>query len=491
MIDIFEVRDMISHMRKVGSDTQTCEVKEAAQGLPKSIGETISAFSNMSGGMIILGLSEKKNFALVHGFDSQKIYSELQAAGDSMTPVVRMEIEKIPFESGTIVVAKVPPAPAFERPCFITKRGKYDGSFIRSGDGDRHLSAYEVDRLAEARTQPTFDLEPVKTATFADLNPEIVKKIVRRVKDLFPRVFGQLEEETILIQLGMIVRIDGVVYPTMAGLLAAGRFPQQFFPRLEVVFTLYAGTSKSGDLQTGERYVHSKELVGSIPDMLMDVLTLVREKMNVGAIIEGGLRRDVPDYPLVAVREAVANALQHRDYSPEGRGTHIQVNMYADRLEITNPGGLYGITTVESLGKEGISSARNVYLSRLLTYTPFDDGFVVENKGAGFMVIESALAQASMPPARVKNSLTFFSLTLEKRRKPAAQQGVQPRTPLDEAILEELRRSCSLSVKDMMAMFGLSRPTIAKHIRNLVEGKMIEPLEPSRSPKQRYRLALD
>lgn len=491
MIDIFEVRDLISHMRKVGSDTQACEVKEAAQGVPKSIGETISAFSNMSGGLILLGLSEKKNFAPVPGFDSQKIYSELQTAGDNMTPVVRMEIEKIPFESGTIVVAKVPPAPAFERPCFITKRGKYDGSFIRSGDGDRHLSAYEVDRLAEVRTQPTFDLEPVKTAAFADLNPEIVKKIVRRVKDLFPRVFGQLEEETILIQLGMIVRIDGVVYPTMAGLLAAGRFPQQFFPRLEVVFTLYAGTSKAGDLQTGERYVHSKELVGSIPDMLTDVLALVREKMNVGAVIEGGLRRDVPDYPLVAVREAVANALQHRDYSPEGRGTHIQVNMYADRLEITNPGGLYGIATVESLGKEGISSARNVYLSRLLTYAPFEDGFVVENKGAGFMVIESALVQASKPPARVENSVSFFSLTFEKRCKPAARQGVQPWTPLDEAILEAIRSRGSMSVKDMMAMFGRSRPTIAKHIRNLVEGKMIEPLEPSRSPKQRYRLALD
>lgn len=491
MIDIFEVRDLISHMRKVGSDTQACEVKEAAQGLPKSIGETISAFSNMSGGLIMLGLSEKQNFALVPGFDSQRACSELQAAADSMTPVVRMKIEKIPFESGTVVVARVPPAPAFQRPCFITKRGKYDGSFIRSGDGNRRLSAYEVDRLAEARTQPTFDLEPVKTATFADLNPEIVKKIVRRVKDLFPRVFGQLEEETILIQLGMIVRIDGVVYPTMAGLLAAGRFPQQFFPRLEVVFTLYAGTSKAGGLQTGERYVHSQELVGSIPDMLTDVLTLVRQKMNVGALIEGGLRRDVSDYPLAAVREAVANALQHRDYSPEGRGTHVQVNMYADRLEITNPGGLYGIAAVESLGKEDMSSARNLYLSRLLAYTPCEDGFVVENKGAGFMVIESALAQASKPPAKVENSVSLFRLTLEKRHQAEAAPSVRPRNQLDEAMLEEIRSRGSMSVKDMMAMFGLSRPTIAKHIRNLVEGKLIEPLEPRRSPKQRYRLALD
>ena len=89
--------------------------------------------------------------------------------------------------------------------------------------------------------------------------------------------------------------------------------------------------------------------------------------------------------------------------------------MYSDRLEIINPGGLYGSTTVESLGKEGISSTRNEFLSRLLTYTPFDDGYVVENKGTGFMTIESSLAAALMPPPNVHNSLTFFKLTCEKR----------------------------------------------------------------------------
>ena len=120
-------------------------------------------------------------------------------------------------------------------------------------------------------------------------------------------------------------------------------------------------------------------MVGSIPDMLLDALSLIQQRMSTGAIVEGGLRKDVPDYPIIALREAIANALQHRDYSPEGRGTHVQVNMYADRIEISNPGGLYGATTVESLGKEGISASRNEFLSRLLTYTPFQDGFVVEN----------------------------------------------------------------------------------------------------------------
>ena len=149
--------------------------------------------------------------------------------------------------------------------------------------------------------------------------------------------------------------------------------------------------------------------------MLVETLTMVQMRMNTGAFLEDALRKDVPDYPLIAVREAVANALQHRDYSPEGRGTHVEVNMYSDRLEITNPGGLFGSTTIESLGKEGISSSRNEHLSRLLTCTPFESGYVVENKGTGFMVIESSLAQALMPLPKIQNSLTFFKLTFEKR----------------------------------------------------------------------------
>lgn len=210
--------------------------------------------------------------------------------------------------------------------------------------------------------------------------------------------------------------------------------------------------------------------------------------MNTGAVIEGGLRKDIPDYPLEAVREAIANALQHRDYSPEGRGSQIQVNMYADRLEIINPGGLYGSTTVDSLGKDGISSTRNEQLSRLLTYTPFESGFVVENKGTGFMVIEAALAKSLMPPPVVKDTISYFILTFQKRRRTKDEVTGKTWENVDKAILNALSDRSSLSIKDMMEMSGLSRSTIGNHIRKLVADKKVEPIEPKGSPKQRYRL---
>lgn len=272
MLEIVAIRKIISHMRKIVAYTQTCEVKEAVQAIPKSLTETISAFSNKEGGLIILGLSEKNDFKPVSNFDAQKIYSQLQTIGDQLTPRVRLEIELIPFESATIIAAYVPSTPPNQKPCFITNRGQYEGAFIRSGDGDRHLSSYEVDRLIETRTQPKFDIEPVDNATIDDLNPETLQKIVDRVCLLFPRIFGRLDKEVILIQLGVLTRLENTLRPTLAGLLVAGIFPQRFFPRLQIVFTVYPGTTKAGDPTTGQRYLDSKELVGSIPDMLLDAV---------------------------------------------------------------------------------------------------------------------------------------------------------------------------------------------------------------------------
>ena len=225
--------------------------------------ETLSAFSNASGGFIILGLSETNGFAPVRDFDARKIQDALAGACEKLTPVVRPDIEIIPFEGSLILCARIKEMHPRDKPCYIAARGMYDSSYIRTGDGDRRMTPYEVDRYMEEHVQPTYD----------------------------------------------------------------------------------------------------------------------------DAVIEGAFRKDVPDYPPVAVREAVANALMHRDYSPGAQGSQVQVNLYVDRIEILNPGGLYGDVTIETLGESGVSSARNQFLSNIL-----------------------------------KNSTVAFSLTLEKRRLDASKK---------------------------------------------------------------------
>ena len=162
-----------------------------------------------------------------------------------MTPIVRMEVEKMLFEGKMLVIAQVPEMPKRMKPCYISKRGMYDGAFIRSGDGDRHLTAYEVDRLSESQYQPKYDIEPVEDASIDDLNSETVEGIAKRARELFPRVFGKLSDETILIQLGVLTRINNRLCPTIAGLFAAGTFPQKYFPASKLSFLYIQASIKS------------------------------------------------------------------------------------------------------------------------------------------------------------------------------------------------------------------------------------------------------
>lgn len=481
----------VSSMRQIGNDTQLCEVKEARKKLPESIAETLSAFSNGSGGYIILGLSERNGFATVPDFDARAMQDALSHECEKLSPVVRPEIAVFPFEGSQVVCAKVAEMHPRDKPCYVTAQNRYNGSYIRTGDGDRHLSPYEIERLLEEHRQPTYDDEIVPDATIEDLDTQLLEGFVKRQRELHPRILGQRSDEEILLDLHVVKREEKALRPTIAGLMAMGSFPQKYFPRLNVTFTAFPGTTKTEHVDDRRRFLDAQTIIGPIPIMMDDVLAAVAKNTRTGAIIEGTFRKDVPDYPRTAVREAIANALMHRDYSPESRGSQVQVNLYADRLEILNPGGLYGDVTVDTLGKSGVSSSRNQFLSNILETTPYPDGgYVVENRGTGYQEIEEQLRRALMSPPHPHNSTTSFSLTFDKRKMdPSEMGGSNRQRDIDKAIISHLENHASASARELADASGLARSTINTHVNSLIDKGIVEPTEPARSPKQRYRLA--
>ncbi len=480
--------EAIDTMRRIGNDTQKFEVKEAKGGLPKSTVETLSAFSNGAGGWLIFGISEKRGFTPVEGFDARKAQDALCSECERLTPMVRPMIAQIPFEGAIILAARIDEMHPHDKPCYITDRGMYIGSFVRSGDGDRRMSSYEVDRLMEEHVQPRYDDEIAEDSTLADLDPVLVEGFAQRQREMHPRILGAKATEDILLDLHVAKRTDEGLKPTMAGLLAMGMFPQRDYPRLNVTFTAFPGRDKSERDAEGKRFLDSQTIIGNIPTMIEDVLAAVSRNTRTGALIEGAFRKDVPDYPPVAVREAVANALMHRDYSHEARGSQVQVNLFVDRLEIVNPGGLYGDVTIDTLGVSGVSSSRNQFLSNILETTPYPGGgYVVENRGTGYQEIEDQLRDSKMPGPKPRNSMVSFSLTFDKRTvQPQVKKA--SRGSVDEAIIAYLSQHSSASTRELMEESGLGRTTVTNHINKLVEQGKVEPIEPERSPKQRYRL---
>lgn len=489
-----DLRTAIERMRLIGSDTQHFEVKSAGKAIPENLSETISAFANRDGGTIILGLDEKNHFAAVPDFNAAAVHDALLRLGDDFTPPCRLNIERFPFENNEIVVAVVEAAPLDQRPCYITKKGLRYGSFIRTGDGDKRLTDYEIERLREFHRQPSFDREPIDEASIDDLNASVLEAIVQRNREISPRIFGKMEPMDILTKLGAIApdgKDGGRYVPTLAGLLSAGIYPQEFFPRLNITFTVYPGLTKA---QTdGVRYLATESVNGSIPEMLVRSLELLKKHMSTGALIRGGLRHEITDYPIEACREAIINALQHRDYSPSGRGSQVQINMFADRLEILNPGGLYGAASSNSLPL-GISATRNSRLSHLLEYTPYvndgqEPGYVIENRGTGLQQIKLQLQESGMPEADLKDYVSAFQITFFKRR-PAQDEREQKKlwANFDNALIAELEKTGSLSVAQIMERSGLSRNSVSTKLRKLKNSGVIETTEKANSPKQRYRL---
>jgi ATP-dependent DNA helicase RecG len=218
---------------------------------------------------------------------------------------------------------------------------------------------------------------------------------------------------------------------TLAGLLCFGRFPQHWFPSLAITFVHYPGNQPDQLGPGGERFLDDRRFDGPLPAALDDALNTIVRSMKKRSLIQGLLRQEIPEYPPEAVREALVNAVAHRDYSPLARGSQVQVQMYQSRLEIRNPGGLFGPVNEDNLGEPGVQATRNQHLIQLL-----EDLGPAENRGTGIITMMRAMRQAQMSPPELEDHRTHFRVVFSNT------------TMLDDATVEWLNRFSSLGLNE-------------------------------------------
>lgn len=476
-----ELRDLVAQVRQTNTELTAVEVKAAHGGTPlRPVREAMSAFANRSGGgVIVLGLDEEHGFDVVGVGDTGRLQRELaDLASNEMEPSLRPEFTMVEIEGKPVVAVEIGEVPADQKPCYYRSAGLQGGSFIRVGPSNRKMTSYEIFSYWSAREQQAIDAEPVLDATSDDLDPAVLDAYMRRLRRVGSRaVTPDTSVDDALRQLRIVRDVDGVPRPTLAALLAFGSYPQAVESQLMVTFVQYYGTDDTEPAPGGERFVDNRRFEGNVVEMIEDAVTHILSRIRSSSLIEGIFRRDIPEYPEVAIREAVVNAVAHRDYSRYVRGSQIQIRLFADRLEIQSPGGLYGNVSEETLGDTDSppSSSRNRILIKFL-----EDLGLVENRGSGVRAMIGAMRHANLEPPRFEDRRTFFRVTFRNHTlmNPAtvswlnqfAGFGINERQRL---ALAHLRHNDQIVNSDYRRLTLVDAGLASRELRGLVETHLV------------------
>ena len=344
-----ELRELLDQVQKMKCESAVLEIKSAETGCPKRLYDTLSAFSNQDeGGVLLFGVKEEDDFKEVGVYDVQDLQKKINEQALQMEPVVRPLLTTAEKDGRCFAAAEIPGMDLAERPCFYRGHGRLRGSFVRIGDSDEPMSEYEIYSYEAFRKKYQDDIRIIPRALMSALDQNAVNAYLDKLKQGKPNLAALTDGE--ICELMSITR-DGAA--TLSAVLLFGLYPQAYLPQLCITAIAVPGT-EIGDLgSAGERFIDNKRIEGSIPQMLEDAMQFVRKNMRTKTIIDPltGRREDRMDYPMTAVREAIVNALVHRDYSMHTEGMPIRLILFEDRMEIRNPGGIYGRIRADKLGK--------------------------------------------------------------------------------------------------------------------------------------------
>ena len=381
-----ELIDLVKKIQRRHCEWQTLELKKAANGVSERLYDTLSSFSNQdAGGIIIFGIDEK-DYSVTGVRDAEEIQKGIGEQCLQMENVVRPVFTVAEIDGKIVVSAEIPGVDISERPVFYKGRGRIKGSFIRVGEADERMSEAEVYKYEAFKKGLRDDLRIVNEMDASTFNKELLSEYLKSVRANRPNISMLSDEE--------ILNIMGVLrdsHPTVAGLLAFSAYPQSVFPQFSITAVVVPGV-EIGDTENGVRFLDNQRFTGNIKDMLTSALSFAERNMrNAIGIGKDGRRFDKKEYPLIAVREAILNALMHRDYSTFGEGLPVRMEIYSDRLEIISPGGLFGRISLENLGYASIP-ARNGILVNILDLLG-----IAENRYSGIRTMNRECMNASLP----------------------------------------------------------------------------------------------
>lgn len=383
-------------------ESNQVEFKKCKISCPK-LYDTLSSFSNQSsGGHIFLGVDEHAGFKIT-GVDNINIcIKQVQDQCAEMEPVVHAEIEPFEYQGYNIIYVHVLGLPSIQRPCYLRKDGVFAGSYIRVGEADMHMSEIEVHEYMNFRHLITDDDKPL--GNIEDFDDIALQKFILQIAETKPNLYA-LGKEKILQSLGVIKNNS----PTLAGQLMFGVYPQEYLPCSVIYATRSQGNEYAALADNGRRFVDNLRVDGNLPQMIESAINFVYRNTRRATVVDPVTvqRRDRSEYPEIAVRELLLNALVHRDYSDYTMGEAISLNIFDNRLEIISPGGIFGGYTLQEAETRKYRSIRNLHLVALA-----ETAGILENRGTGILIATKAMQAMNLPDPVFEIDHNHFKVTL-------------------------------------------------------------------------------
>jgi ATP-dependent DNA helicase RecG len=482
-MDSMDFHELFSLLQST-DEADRIEAKSAVHGIGKSFLETVSAFSNepdLGGGYILLGitgggeLSDAK-YKITGISDPDKLQNDITSQCKQCFNVpIRPILKTVPLPQGTVLLVYIPEANIHEKPVFLKAKGLEEGAYRRIGSSDQVCTREDSDLLYQLRARRKYDETLLENASFADFDPEAIRSYRYERAQIKPDARElRYSDEDLLKAVRAIETEKGVTAPTIGGMLLFGNqmVMRKLFPLTNRVDYI---------LIEGREWITTPERRYTVLEMCESLMTgiprLIKQIMNdipqVFALQDDQIRRkDNPIIPRKVIREAVVNALMHKDYrviSP------VQIIKYANRTEFRNAG--YSLKSQEQLGLPG-SAQRNQILAQV-----FHDIHYAEAKGTGIGTMRDEMRNAnlSVPLIESDRAGNLFVLTLLPHHL-FDKRDIQWLEPFKEHNLTDeeartlivVREKGSISNSEYRTINGVDTLTASSHLRRLRDLGLLE-----------------
>ncbi|NEP13669.1 MAG: transcriptional regulator [Symploca sp. SIO2C1] len=382
---------------KLVSQDESVEIEaKSASEIGKSILETVSAFANepeRGGGYLILGVKSSEDDALneykIIGLSNpDKIQRDLATQCREVFNIpIRPQIEVSTEDGKTLIVVFIPEAKPSEKPVYLVRKGLPKGAFRRIGSTDQKFTDEDIDLFYALRSHHTYDETPIPETSLDDFEPNAIAEY-RRARSTVNANAAELNytDEELLYALAATTKHQQQTCPTLAGLMLFGKSMvlRRHFPMNRVDYIIVEGREWIPDPAHRYQSIEILEpLLLAIPKLVTLILNDIPKAFTLG---ENGIHRnEVPLIPRTVIREAIVNALMHRNYRIR---QPVQIIRYSNRLEIRNPG--HSLKPIDSLGEPG-SITRNEKIAAVL-----HEIGMAETKGSGIRVMFDEMQKANL-----------------------------------------------------------------------------------------------